>query len=47
MRRTITLLATLAIVAFVPSAVAASGVLFGGATMQGNQVKLVSDLSDA
>jgi len=47
MRRMITLGATLAIVAFVPSAVAASGSLFGGATMQGNQVKLVSDLTDA
>jgi hypothetical protein len=47
MRRTITLLATLAIIAFVPSAVAASGTLFGAATMQGNQVKLLSDFSDA
>jgi hypothetical protein len=43
MRRLIMLVAALAIVAFVPSAVAASGSLFGGATMQGNQVKLVSD----
>jgi hypothetical protein len=47
MRRTITLLAMLAIVAFVPSAVAASGTLFGAATMEGNQVKLLSDFSDA
>jgi hypothetical protein len=46
MRRMITLLAMLAIVAFVPSAVAASGALFGGATMDGNKVKLVSDLSN-
>jgi hypothetical protein len=46
MRRMITLLATLAIIAFVPSAVAASGSLFGAATKQGNQVKLLSDFSD-
>jgi hypothetical protein len=46
MRRMITLLATVAIIAFVPSAVAASGALFGAATMQGNQVKLLSDFSD-
>ena len=47
MKGFITLLATLVIVAFVPSAGAASGTLFGGASMAGNQVKLVSDLSDA
>lgn len=42
-----TLLAVaLALVVFVPSAAAASGTLFGGAAMAGNQVKLVSDLSD-
>jgi hypothetical protein len=45
-KRLITLCATLVMVAFVPTAVAASGTLFGGATMSGNQVKLVSDLSD-
>jgi hypothetical protein len=47
MKRFIPFLATLAIVAFVPSAGAASGALFGTATMDGNQVKLVSDFSDA
>jgi hypothetical protein len=47
MKRFITLLATLVMVAFIPSAVAASGTLFGGASMSGKQVKLVSDLSDA
>lgn len=47
MKRFITVLAALVTLAFVPSAVAASGTLFGGATMSGNQVKLVSDLSDA
>jgi hypothetical protein len=31
---------------FVPSAAAASGTLFGGASTAGNQVRLVSDLSD-
>src|SRR5262249_37236466 len=41
----LTALAGLAVLA--PSAPAASGTLFGGATMSGNQVKLVSDLSDA
>ena len=46
MKRFITLFATLVMVAFVPSALAASGSLIGGATMSGNQVKLVSDLSD-
>jgi hypothetical protein len=46
MKRFITLFATLVLVAFVPSAVAASGSLFGGATMSGNQVKLVADVSD-
>ena len=46
MKRLIMLLVTLAMVAFVPSALAASGTLYGGATMSGNQVKLVSDLSD-
>jgi len=46
MKRFITLFATLVLVAFVPSAVAASGSLIGGATMSGKQVKLVSDLSD-
>jgi hypothetical protein len=43
MKRLITLLAILVMVAFVPSAGAVTGTLFGGATMQGNQVKLVSD----
>jgi hypothetical protein len=47
MRRFITLFAALVTLVFVPSAVAASATLFGGATMSGNQVKLVSDLSDA
>ena len=46
MKRFVTLFATLVLVAFVPSAVAASGALFGGATMSGKQVKLVSDFSD-
>ena len=40
------LFATLVIVALVPSAGAATGTLFGTATMDGNQVKLVSDFSD-
>jgi hypothetical protein len=47
MKRFITVLATLVMVAFVPSAGAATGTLFGGASMSGNQVKLVSDLSNA
>jgi hypothetical protein len=47
MKRFITLAAMCVMVAFVPSAVAASGTLFGGASMSGNQVKLVSDLSNA
>jgi hypothetical protein len=47
MKRFLTLSAAFVTLAFVPSAVAASGTLFGGATMSGNQVKLVSDLSDA
>jgi len=47
MKRFITLFAALVTLAFVPSGVAASGTLFGGAAMSGNQVKLVSDLSDA
>jgi hypothetical protein len=46
MKRIMMLFATLAIVAVVPSAGAASGALFGTATMDGNQVKLVSDFSD-
>ena len=46
MKRLIMFFATLVMVAFVPSAVAASGTLFGGATMSGNQVQLVSNLSD-
>jgi hypothetical protein len=46
MKRLITLCASLAMVAFVPAALAASGTLFGGATMSGNQVRLISDLSD-
>lgn len=46
-RRLITLCAALATLVFVPSAVSASGSLFGAATMQGNQVKLLSDFSDA
>jgi hypothetical protein len=46
MKRFITLFATLVLVAFVPSAVAASGSLIGGATISGNQVKLVADVSD-
>jgi hypothetical protein len=47
MKRFITLLATLAMVAFVPSAGAVTGTLFGGASMSGNQVKLVSDTTTA
>src|SRR6266511_4045324 len=47
MRRLTTLLAALAVLVFVPAALAASGSLFGGASMQGNAVKLVSDLSNA
>ena len=47
MKRFLMLFATLVIVAFVPSAGAATGTLFGTATMDGNQVKLVSDFSDA
>jgi hypothetical protein len=46
MKRFMMLFATLVIVAFVPSAGAASGALFGTATMDGNQVKLLSDFSD-
>lgn len=46
MRHMTMFLAVLAAVVLVPSAGAASGSLFGGATMSGNQVKLVSDLSD-
>jgi hypothetical protein len=47
MKRLMTLFAALAMLVLVPSALAASGSLFGGASMQGNQVKLVSDLSNA
>jgi hypothetical protein len=47
MKRLLTLLAALAVLVFVPTALAASGSLFGGASMQGNAVKLVSDLSNA
>jgi hypothetical protein len=43
MRRLITLCVALVTLVLVPAAVAASGALFGGATMAGNQVKLVSD----
>src|SRR6266508_6460345 len=46
MKRFITLFATLVLVAFVPSAVATSGSLTGGATMSGKQLKPASDLSD-
>lgn len=46
MRHMTMFLAVLAAVVLVPSAGAASGSLFGGATTSGNQVKLVSDLSD-
>ena len=46
MKRLITLFATLVAVAFVPTALAASGTLYGAATMSGNQVKLLSDFSD-
>jgi len=46
MKRFMTLFATIVIVAFVPSAGAASGSLFGSATMDGKQVKLLSDFSD-
>lgn len=46
MKRLMTLVAALVTLAFVTSAVAASATLFGGATMQGKQVKLVSDTSD-
>lgn len=46
MRHMTMFLAVLTAVVLVPSAGAASGSLFGGATMSGNQVKLVSDLSD-
>src|SRR5215210_2950940 len=47
MKRFATLVVALAALALIPSAIAASGTLNGGATMSGNQVKLVSDLSDA
>jgi hypothetical protein len=47
MKRFITLFAALVTLVFVPSTLAASASLFGGATMSGNQVKLVSDLSNA
>jgi len=47
MKRFITLFAALAMLVFVPSALSASASLFGGATMSGNQVSLVSDLSTA
>src|SRR5438552_1865117 len=47
MKRLIMLMALTGMALLVPSALAASGTLFGGATMSGNQVKLVSDLSDA
>ena len=46
MKRLLMLAALAGTALFVPSALAASGTLFGGATMSGNQVKLVSDLSD-
>jgi hypothetical protein len=46
MKRFSTFFAALITVVLVPTAVAASATLFGGATMSGNQVKLVSDLSD-
>jgi hypothetical protein len=44
MKRFITLFAALVTLVFVPSALAASASLFGGATMSGNQVRLVSDV---
>jgi hypothetical protein len=47
MKRFLTLFAALALLLLVPYAVAASATLFGGATIQGKQVKLVSDTSDA
>lgn len=47
MKRLLTTLALAGLAVFAPSALAASGTLFGGATMSGNQVKLVSDFSDA
>jgi hypothetical protein len=47
MKRFITLFAALVTLVFVPSALAVSASLFGGATMSGNQVSLVSDLSNA
>src|SRR5438093_5024768 len=43
MKRFIVLLATLVMVALVPTAVAASGSLFGGATKSGSKVRLVSN----
>src|SRR5918996_2144953 len=46
-RSTIFLLATLGSLALVTGATAASANLFGGASMQGNQVKLVADVSNA
>jgi hypothetical protein len=42
MKRLFVLAALTALAVFVPSALAASGTLFGGATMSGNQVKLTS-----
>jgi hypothetical protein len=47
MRRFITLFAALVVLAFVPSSLAASATLFGGATKDGKRVKLVADVSNA
>jgi hypothetical protein len=46
MKRLLILAALAGLAVLVPSGLAASGTLFGGATMSGNQVSLVSNLSD-
>ncbi|TMG42712.1 MAG: hypothetical protein E6H90_13455 [Chloroflexi bacterium] len=46
MKRSMALFSALAALAIVPGAGAATGSLFGGASIQGNQVSLVSNLAD-
>src|SRR5436190_20902872 len=46
MKRSMALFSALAALAIVPGAGAATGSLFGGASIQGNQVSLVSNMAD-